>query len=572
MSAARRGVKAPGESLFALGVALLLGILVVLPVGALLYGSFRDKSPVYPDATWTLENWLALAESPFAKALWNTVALATPVALASVVVGTLLAWVASRTDAPLRRAIEVLAVMPLVLSPFILAAGWIGALSPAAGLLNAWVFDPVFGLRLNIYGYLGMAWVMTTYLAPTSYLFASTAFQSMDPTLEEAAQISGSGQFATMRRVTVPLIRPAILAALLLNFVIACEMFAIPSLLGRQSNYSNLAVLIYQKVRQIPADWGGASAAGAILFVIVAVGLYINYRLLRRSRRYVTVTGRSSVPRTTRLGAWRWPVGLLGLAYGVVALIIPLFVALLGSFRNTPDPMEFGPETFTLENYRFLLDPLSTSAVQATMTLALTVPIAVLIIALASTYVVYRTRTPGRQAINLLSTIPIAMPGVVLGVAVLWVYFPITWLPIYGTVAILFVAYFAKFLPWAFQNLGGNIVQIAPDLEEASRVAGAGSTSTYFRVTLPLLRPAIIYGWFYIYILVVREYSIAVVLSVSGSTALAPLTWQTLQQGSMGQTYALSILQILLVVIVLFVARVVFGIRLGAVRSTSGAR
>ena len=119
--------------------------------------------------------------------------------------------------------------------------------------------------------------------------------------------------------------------------------------------------------------------------------------------------------------------------------------------------------------------------------------------------------------------------------------------------------------------VGGNIVQISPDLEEASHVSGAGARATYFRVTLPLLRPAIVYGWFYIYVMVVREYSIAVVLSVSGSTALAPLTWQTLQQGSLGHTYALSILQIALVVVVLFVARGVFGIRLGAVRSTSVA-
>lgn len=544
----------------ALGMAVVLVGLIGLPLGALVEGSFRTRSPVYPTADWTTANWTELVETnAFAKALWNTATLSVPVAMASTLLGGLLAWATTRTDAPFGKLVDTLILVPLVMSPSILAMGWIGAFSPNSGLLNTQVLNRV-GLNFNVHSMPALMLAMVMFLTPLAYVFIAAALRNVSADVEEASRVHGAGRRTTMFRVTLPLVSPAVASSTLLIVITAAEMFSMPALLANPIGYENLATWIYRKMRASPADWTGASAAGAVLLVLVTVGILLNQRITKHSARYVTVTGKGARAGRYPLGRWRWPVGLAALAYTAIAVLVPLGTLAVGSVLEG-SRADLAMDQLTLENYRFLANPLVRDALKNSLLLGVVGPLMIVSLALV---VAQCARVAGRRLggmIDVMATLPVAIPGLVLAIAFMWLYFPVTALPIYGTITILLLAYLAKFLPESYRILSGALLQLSPELGEASSVAGARRSQTFWRVTFPLVRPAVSYATILVFLFVMREVTVAVVLGNTGVLALSPLTWDILLSGNIRNAYALGMLQVGLVLVVLVGARLLLSVR-----------
>jgi len=565
-----RSNRSIGSRLFALALLALLAVLVVMPLYWLVYASFRTRSPVYPGTSWTVAHWTGLIDEEFLHALFNTVVFASVVAVVSVAVAALLAWVVVRTDAPLRRVIEVINVLPFVMSPFVLALGWMALLSPRSGLINYFVLEPTIGITINIFSWWAIVAVTASFTVPTAYLFLASALRSMDTSLEEASRMAGGGLFTTLRKVTLPVMLPALASASLVSFVLAAETFTIPAILGRPINYTNLATLIYQRLDSTPSDWAGAAAAGSVLLLFAGVGTWLNQRLLKRSSRFVTVTGKMRHAEPIRLGKWRRTVAGAALAYGFVAVVLPVGAVIFAGLLKTRDPKRLGWSAITSENYRFLTSPQATDAVKNTIVLAIGTPIAIIALSALLVYVVRRGRRSKLSGvIDTLSTLPLGLPGLVLGVALLWSYFRVTWLPVYGTILLLLIGYVTKYLPYGYRNLIASGAQVHDELSEASRMAGAGPLTTYRRVMVPLMRPTVVYTFVLLFVLISRETTVALVLSASGVLAIAPVVWRLINAGSLGSAYTLSLVQIAMSTVAIIVAQRAFNARVGPSRGRS---
>ena len=536
---------------------LIVLILVGLPLGALLYGSFRTASPTVAEGSFTLRQWIAVYTTPdFVQPLLNTFIIALPVTLASLVVGAGFAWIVARTDTPGKVWLETLLLAPFFLSPFVGAMAWVSLAAPRTGLLNVFVLGDG---RLNVFSPIGVIWVMFLYYAPYAYLFTAGAVRAMDPSLEEAARMLRSSTWTILRRVTLPLILPALAAAGILIFILSAEMFSIPGLIGRPANFTNLPYRIYYATRTTPPEWPLAAAAGTVLLWLAVIGVYLNRYLSRQSRRFATITGKGYRPRLYRLGPWRWVTFGSILLYVFLAVVLPYAALTLSSFMKFAST-DIKQSLFTMENYKFLGDPVFRRALVNTTLLGVLSPTAIVLLALIMSYLINRTKTRGRQALDVLGTLPAAIPGIVLGIGMLWAYFKVP-LPIFGTLWILVLAYVAKNLPQGLRVLNATIIQIHQELEESSRMCRANGLQTLARITFPLLRPSLAYVWILTFIVTVRELSAAVVLYSANSMVIPVLLWDQMESGNMQAGYATAVVQTLMILAVIVAARYVFRLK-----------
>ena len=558
--------------LIVIGITLfVLLLLVVMPVAALVYGSFRSQSPTRPGGTFSLDAWRAVyLDGDYYEAIVNTFEISVLVTLLATIIGVVLAWANTRTDMPGKNLLELGVIAPLLVSPFVGATAWMALGQPQAGLINVFIGEPLFGGPIvNIFSPFGVVLVMTLYFVPYVYLVVAGALQAMDPSLEEAAAVAGASIGQTLRRITLPLVVPALASALVLVFVLASEMFSIPGLLGRPAGYTNLAYQIFRSVRVSPPEWPLAAASGTLLMWIAVVGMYVYQRITRVASRYVTVTGKGYRPRLLAVGRLRWALVALNLVYIALAVILPFGALLLGSFMKYKTARGLSWDLFTLENYAFLSQELVRRALINTLILSLTVPTLVVVLAVTLSYIVLRTRLPLRTWIDSLATLPVAIPGIVFGIGLLWAYFPIP-LPIYGTVAILAIGYWGRYLPQAIRTTSASLIQVDAALEESARVHGASAVATLRRITVPLLRPAMAYAWLFTFILISREVSMAIVLYRTESVTISTLIWDLLEGGQSPMTaYALGVLQSAIIFGLAIVARAL--LRVDLLRRRSAA-
>lgn len=529
---------------------LVLFWLVAVPFGFLLYGSLRSDSPLAPQSTFTFSNWLKAYTDPhFLKALWVTIEIAGYVIVLAVPVGIVLAWIIARTDTPMRGILEPLIISPLLIPPLVGAMAWQALGAPNSGLLNIIVGTPL----INIFSKSGVIWVMFLFLVPYAYLFTAGPLRSMDPAMEEASRISGGGTFVTLRRISLPLLAPAIMSASLMVFILSAEMFSIPGLLGRPANYVNIPYLIYATTEVTPPQWPVAAAAGTLLLWISIPGVILYRYISRLSERYVTITGRGYVPKPIRLGKWKYVMlGIVG-SYIITAVLLPYSMLILASFMKYTTP-NISRDTFTLSNYNILADPWIFESLLNTMLVVSVTPALIIGLAAVLSYFSVRTRLPGRGIVDNLATIPVAIPGIVLAVALLWTYFRIK-LPIYGSILIIIIAYVTRYLPYGHRTFGSSYLQIHKELEEASRVAGASMGRTLLRITIPLLKPSLIYVWILLFIIIFREVGAAIILGGPNSMVLSVLLWDFITAGKPNIAYALGIVQSIVILGVILLVR-----------------
>jgi iron(III) transport system permease protein len=533
----------------------LLAWLVLYPLSVLILGSLRTDLPMRP-GRFTSANFVALLTEPDnLQAILNTVTSSGLATLAAVLIGLTLAWITSRTDTPAAAFFENAFVIPYYLSPFIGAIAWTLLANPRIGFINNF-FTEVLGFDdapFDIYSVGGLVLVMALYYSPIVFLFVAGALRSMDPALEEASRIHGAGALGTALRVTLPLMAPAIGSSALLVFLNAAGQFGIPAVIGIPMHFDVITTRIWIGLGYFPPRYGEAAAFAMVLLGFSAVIVFLQQRYLAR-RSFVTVSGRGFRPGRARLGRMRHVSLAVCVLYLMLSIVLP-YGALV--FTSIQPYLSFGfePAQWTLKQYGDLFsNPLTARAIGNSLVLAGGGATLTIALALVIGTIVTRTRVKGRHLLELLATLPVAVPAVVFAVALLWSYVFLP-LPIYGTIWMLLIAYVSHYIPFGVRAASAGLAQIGPQLEESARIHGASWLGTLRRIVIPLLKPALTVGWILVFIEIVRSLSLSILLYSNDSVVMPVVIYELYETGAYPALAAFSVLQTVMVFAAIYGAK-----------------
>jgi iron(III) transport system permease protein len=514
------------ERVLGIGVAAVVGLLVLPPLVAVVAASAgAGFAPLHrPDV------------------LFNTLLLGVTTTAAAVVSGGLLALALVR-GVPGRAMLERLVVMPLYLTPLLTAIGWSWLGSPRSGLLNLLLRDTLgLGLTINVVSPIGVIIVSTLATMPLPFLLISDALAGIDTSLLEAARVHGALPRTVLRRVTLPLLTPAALASALLVFVQAVGLFSVPAVLGMPAGFNVATTEIFRLLETYPPRLGDAAAWGLLLLGITALLTLAQSMLLGR-RSFATIAGKAfrpsaKPPRARRLrAALAWLYVALATALPLIALLWAASVAFVASdLRLT----RFSARHF---DYVLFAYPKTWIAAGNSMLLGVLTATVVCVLGLAVSWVVLRTRQAGRGVLDQLSMVPLSMPAMVFALGLLWVYVRLP-VPIYGTLAILLIAYVTHYLPFGVRSTSAALRQLHPELEEAARVAGATWLTTMRRVTVPLVKPTMTAAWALLFIMAMQEVSSSILLYSSSSIVLSVAVFDLWENGNPSDVAALGFVQL----------------------------
>jgi|SRR5579875_260948 iron(III) transport system permease protein len=532
----------------------VIALLSLTPVAFLVLGAFWSSGPAQPGFLTPRNFETAFTQPGTAQSIMNTLEFAAGSALVGTVLGTLLAFVVARTDARFGKMVGYSVVLLVVLPYFVEDMAWTYLANPTNGILNIFIGRITGGVPsvFDVYSMGGMIAVMGLNLSSLSYLLVYTSFRNMDSSLEEVSRISGGGPFTTFRRVSIPLVRPAILAAYFLCFIVASEAFDIAAIIGAPAGIQLLPYAIYGATYQTPPNYPLANAYSLLLLPLTAVAFLLYIRSVRSAERYSVLGGRRQNQTRISLGRYRKPVSALLLLYFFaypLLIIAMLFFVSLHTFWNP-----YALKGLTLQNYvDFAYYPsLSEGAVNSVIVSIVTVAITILS-AFALSYVQARFRSGWSSTIQFITSIPLVIPTIVIGVSVLWalLYLPFG---LYGTVWGLVIAYFIRYLPIASRFLSGPALQIGKELEEISRICGATALSTLKNVVAPLMKPALIITGLYVFLTTIKDLGVAVMLVGQNSMVISYsiytiwLSGHYLESAAAGVTLVASVLIGLIVV------------------------
>jgi iron(III) transport system permease protein len=522
--------------------------LVFVPLSALLYNAFTEDTGFGPGA-FSLDNFIeAYSSWHILRLFWNSLVFALGTAVTTFVMGALVAWVVERTDAPGATLFHTLSLLSFAVPGLLMAMAWIFVFSPNIGWGNA-VLMSAFGLGeppVNIYSMAGMTWALSSHYFPLAYLALGPALRVLDVRMEEAGLMSGGNYPQVFTRVTLPLLRPAILSALLLLFVMGMASYEVPRLIGRPARIDVFTTDIQGAIISTPPAFGVASALGVTLLAICIMAVYFYRRATRHAESFATITGKGYRPTRVKLGPWRWPVALGIGAMFALALGLPLLTLVWQSFfRNLAQPFFSSAAQATLDNYDFILSyPIFLSAVKTSVLLAAMAATIVAGLTFVMAWIAQRSLPRYGFLLDALAFAPIAIPGVIVGAGILVAYLMLP-IPIYNTIWILLVAYVTLYLPYGMRFASSGITQIHRELEEAASMAGAGLGQTFRKIMLPLLAPVLLAGWIYVFVLAVRELGASIFLVGPGTHVLGTISltmWE--EGGSYGAVAALGVIQI----------------------------
>jgi len=522
----------------ALVVISVVIFLVFVPMTRLLISSFQLGHPAFPDG-WTTSNYAdALSAENFYSALGRTFWIAAVGAVFSLSLAVVLAFLVERTDMPFRNLAWTVVLIPMAIPGILFAMGWNLLLAPKSGAVNVFLRDilAVFGSTgdvgpVNIYSVGGLIFLDSIRGVTTIFLMVVGSFRMMDPTLEEAARTSKAGRLVTFFKVTLPALTPAILAAGIYSFIQGMESFEAALAVGMPGGVFVLSTLIYFTTRvQAPVDYGLAAVFGVVFMLLMILLLIVYRRAIRHAERFSTVTGKGFRPRTISIGKWRYPALCIFLLYFLVAVALPfgilLWVSVMPSYR--PPSLE-ALHLITFKSYLTVFnDPRVYRVLWNTVVLMLITATATMLIAFFVSWMIVRGRGAGKALLDLLVFIPLAIPGIVIAIALMMAYLtpPLNYLGIYGTIWILVLGLAVSYLPFCTRLMNASIVQISKDLEQAAQVSGATLFRTLIFVTLPLLFPAFAAGWIWVAVHTLRAFAIPLMLASRNNQVFAVLLWE----------------------------------------------
>jgi len=535
----------------------ILGFLIIYPIFMLGVGAVSTGGPTASEGQISFNAFLQVVHDPnVLRVTWNTLVVCAGGTIIAVIVGLFFSWVTARTNTPFAKIIEAVSIMPLLIPPLVAGVAWSILGSPQTGLLNVLLAGIGLDVKVNFYTPTGIIIIFGIYYAPYVYMFTASAMKNMDPSLEEAAAISGVSTFKTIFQITLPLILPAIIAGSMLSFVVMLGIYGIPATLGTPERYTVLTTYIYELLSSAPADYNRAAATSLILILVTALAVIAQQQVLK-GKSFVTVAGKAFKPRRIDLGGWRYVTFIVAVIYLFIAVVLPMGALLIGSLRKflyLPNAAAvFDMSAYSLGHFqRLFSNSLTTLSLVNTLKIGVITAIAGGVLSFALAYTIYRTRLPFRRLIDIISTLPIAIPGLVIGVAYIWAWIS---LPggIYGSIWILSLAFVARFIPDTVKSLSTSLLQVHSELEEASLICGRGRLYTIKKIILPLIAPGLISSMSLLFILAIRELGSSLFLYSSKSLPMSVLLVNLYEGGDFGVTAAFSVVQTaILVIVVLF--------------------
>lgn len=552
-------------------VTFLVGFavwLVIVPVVQLLLASL-DSGTVIEPGDWTAINYTTVygSEATY-TALLNTAVYALCGTSISLVLGVLFAFLIERTDLPLRNLAWGLLLVPIAVPGILFAMGWIFLLHPNAGVINLFTRGllSLAGVELatgpfNVHSLPGLIFLDGIRGVTTIFLIVVGGFRMMDPALEESARASGASLPLVLRKITLPLLLPSILAGAVYSLMVSLDSFEIPIVVGLPERIFVFSTLIYFSAQGMyPPDYGFASAFATCFLPISFFLIYLNRKFISRGiQRFSTVTGKGYRPHVIPLGRWRYPAFFLFVFYAFLTVVAPFLILVWASLLPSYEvPSLAALESVSLNSYaNALADSRVIGAALNTVFVTVVTATLTMMIALGVSWVTMRSNLPGRGVLDGMSFLPQAIPSVVIAIALIFLYSraPLDHLPIYGTVWIIVLGLTTSYLAFGSRTMNGAIVQVSKELEEAASVSGAGRTRTLLRVTFPLVFPAFASGWIWVAAHAMRAFSIPLILASYDSELISVRLWDLWETGDAAEASALGVVFILLLTIMTILGR-----------------
>ena len=539
------------------GMFVLTIILIVGPLTPLIYQAFTDK-PLYDSGeSFTFGNFAnVFSSSTFRTATLNSLLFAIIATVISQVLGSLQAILLSRTNMPGRRLIGTVVLWPLFISPLVIAFGW-NILYGRAGYATSF-FTMVMGyVPWNTETIFGMALIAGILNAPITFLYCKGAMALSDSSVEKAAKVCGARPMTILRRVTLPLLLPSIVISGAINFTSALESLSIPLIFGEPAGITLLMPLLYkQALRSATPDYGLVAAAALCLLAVVALLIWLQSRFLGDTRKYNSVSGKSSRQDSLDLGRLRWPAAIFLGAFVVIFVLLPMGAIFLRGFVSVLTPLIPIHEVLTLQNFVDIAQSEKfRRAVFNSLILATFGGAIITVFTMMVAIVAYRSDFRFRKQLEYVAMIPRAVPGMIAGIAFLYTILIVPGFGALRTTLVIFViGYTARFLPTALGAIFPNLAQIGPDLDRSSRTMGADWWTTMRRIVLPLMLPSLLSAYVLIFVQSIREYSMALFLVAPGSEVISISLLQAWAQGEVGKVAAMSVVQTVIIATAVFLS------------------
>jgi iron(III) transport system permease protein len=546
-------------------VVVVLVYLVIGPLAMLLFTSLRsaDVLPLDPAATWTLANYAEVLRDPATyRLLANTLIVSTGSMGLAFVISALLAWLIERTDVPFPNFGFVLIVAGLGIPGFITGIAWVILANPTNGVVNV-VLRAALGLAgrtgpVDIYSMTGFIFLQGISFVPATFLLVAAAFRAMDAKMEEAANTSGAGTFSTMRRITIPILAPALFSAFIYMFITVVESFDVPLTIGLRADIIVLSTRVYLDLNPAAGfpNYALASVHGVVLFLLGLVPLLYYNRLISRAEEFATISGRGFQRSRINLGFWRWPAfAFMGL-YGLLSVILPALVM----FWTSLQPFYALPSTESLARANFgayreiVSSPSFIDAIRNTLIMAVVAGLLAMGIAFITSWIVVRSRYRARAVLDVLAFMPHIFPAAVLALSLLVIYLMAP-VPVYGTIWILVIGIMTRYLGISTRFMNAGVTSLQVELEEAAAVSGATWLQSMRRVVLPLVLPSFVNGFLIVALLAIQQLAIPLILASSDNRVLSTLIWGRWAGGDTAEATALSVMVLAMTSLIAIIAR-----------------
>jgi iron(III) transport system permease protein len=552
------------QALLCTVVLAFVALFVLYPIVLIVFNSFQVARPGAPPL-YGLDGWrVALSEPGMRQAVYNTFALLLTRQIISFPIAIFLAWLLARTDLPGKGWLEFMFWLSFFLPSLSVTLGWILVLDPEYGMANQ-LWNSLFGTSkgpFNIYSFWGIIWAHLGHnTTAVKVMLLTPAFRNMDASLEEASQASGASTFGTLARILIPIMTPALLVVLILAIITGLQAFEVELILGAPIGLQVYSTKIYNLINQEPPLFGPSTALSTVVLTVL-FPLIVMQRWLIGRREYTTITGRYQ-PRPIRLGQWRYP------AFGLVALVALLITVVPMGFLVTGTLMSlFGffhiEDAWTLLNWRRVFnDQIFLNSLRNTLIMSGGAAILAVTLFSLIAYIVVRTKFGWRSVLDLISWLPSAVPGILMGIGLLWLFLDSPFLrPLYGSVWLLIIATVIGSTTLGTQIIKSNLLQLGAELEEASRTSGASWWATYRRVVIPLMFPTLVLVGVLSFIHAARDISTVALLATSSSRTLALLQLDFMVSGRYESAAVVATIVMLLTTGVAVIART-FGLRIG---------
>ncbi|GAA1501819.1 ABC transporter permease [Nocardioides humi] len=537
---------------------LLLG--AILPIA---YAALRSVPLYESGGSFTLDNYTAfLSDASFWTALWNTSLLAVLTAVPSILIGTALAVLVTRTNMPGRSLIGVLLLAPLLFPGLGATLGWVSMYAPS-GYISTWFANTFGGVPWNLYSIPGMALVSLERTVPMVYLLARARLSTLDSSIEDAALSAGAGPARILRTITLPMMRPSLLLAGVLISMMVFESLGLPLLLGTSSGIETVSTYIYNNWTRSADNQGLVSATASTLLLIVTLMMLLRSRLEGDSKRFVTASGKPKARRPLDLGIIGPVASVLCLAWVVLAIVMPTFGLLMTAFTQIFSPLISPWEVLTTHNFSTVFDsPAFTRSIRNSILVAVVGALVSTVALTIAALVAHRSEFRFRTALPPLLLFPRAMPGIVVGMGLFWAFVvvdPSGWVraSIWG----IMIAFVIRNTAVGYAAIESTLLSISNELDGAARTCGAGWLRTGWTIVVPLLRPALGACFVLMFVALLNDYDPAIFLMTSGNEVIGLTMLRQWLAGFAGPVAALGVIQMLITAVVLGSGRLFFGVK-----------